>query len=512
MPGFLKKHQKTVAKAALRAPSQTGELPVFQMLSGTRIDNPATQQVARPTTVYREYSSQNKEKYECEYDAYGHITSLISYGWDGSDYAIQYSIVREYHQLPNGEFVVTKEESEYGSGEYIYRKQRYTSAYDSKGMNLWSQSETFDLSTSEWEVESRIEARLENGIRTAILYNGEVDNRYTFDSKGRITRCDENYYDGTSSSISYTWNDNDRLVEVNESGTGDNNDDGLPDESYTYTYSNIQIVYNERYFDPYSLSPLDSDYDSDAVGLGDYISWGNFSVDDYTLHKVYYNIDAALEGGMEIQAQMRTTVYEGGNRIVQTVTLLEAEIAQTETTYVLDGYGSYRILEEYLSPVEEEEYERSVTYNEYGEPVRRYVAWTEGEEITGSESIYDRERDDLKRPIKTIYSYESFGQSTYTESWEETYDAWTTVNLPSGIGETSLSAVSVYPNLVEENIFLSGISGKATVVLSGINGQILLRRNMAGGEAISVSHLPAGMYLVSIQSNEKTSTHKFIKK
>ncbi|MDR2384370.1 MAG: T9SS type A sorting domain-containing protein [Tannerella sp.] len=507
-PGFLKKHKRTVAKQALRNSSQTGELPVFPLLSGTRVDNPAAQQVARPTTVYREYSSQSKEKYECEYDTYGHITSLRVYEWDGSDYTSQQSVVREYHQLPNGKFVKTKEEFEYKYSEFNSLKRRYTSAYDSKGMQLWHQYETFDFSTSKWEVGSRTEARLENGIRTAILRNGEVDGSYTFDNKGRITHQNETYTSGTYS-ISYTWDDNDRIVRAVTNETWDENGDDLPDESYTYTYNNIQIVYNEKYFDPYSLSPLDFDSDSDDADIS-FISWGNFSVDDYTLHEVYYNIDATgVENDVEMQAQMRTTVDEGGNRIVQTIAF-GTEIAQTITISVLDGYGSYRILE---LTQREGEYEHSVTYNEYGELVRRYENETYEEEEYEYEYVYNRERDDLKRPVKTTYSYTfSYGGQVSTSDWEETYDAWTTVDLPSGIRETAGPAVSVYFAPDRENILLSGVSGKAAVVLSGINGQILLRCNMADGEAISVSHLPAGMYFVSIRSNGRTSTHKFIKK
>jgi hypothetical protein len=42
-----------------------------------------------------------KEKYECEYDDYGHITSLKIYEWVnvGEDYVFKTSVASEYHQL-----------------------------------------------------------------------------------------------------------------------------------------------------------------------------------------------------------------------------------------------------------------------------------------------------------------------------------------------------------------------------------------------------------------------------
>ncbi|MDR1222097.1 MAG: T9SS type A sorting domain-containing protein [Tannerella sp.] len=512
----MKKHKRTVEKTALRSSSPMGELPVFPLLSGTVVNNLAAQQVVRPTTVYREYlldyqDERRKSKYECEYDSYGHITSLKLYEWNGSEYVSSGYVVNEYHQLPNGEFVKTKEEYEQRRDEYSHEKQRYTSAYDNKGMQLWHQYEYFDFNTSTWNVSGRTEARIENGVRTAILYNEEVDDSYTFDSKGRIIRYDYDYsFD--SGYIAYKWNDNDRIVEMVESRTSDSNDDGLPDGTYTYTYRNIEIVHNEKYFNPYSLSPLSFD-DNDVAEIT-WISWGDFSVDDYTLHEVYYNIDAtAVMGGEELQAQMRTTVNNNGNQIVQTVTgqVYGMEIERVTVIDVLDEYGSYHRLE---GEGTDDTYERLATYNEYGELLRRYnkESWIDEEQTYKYDYVYDRERDNQNRPAKTTYSYKNDYILDYQTSWEETYDTWTTVTLPSGIQETAKSAVSVYPNPAVENISLSGISGKANIVLSDVNGRMLLNRSINEKETISVSHLPAGVYFIRIQTNEGISTTKLIKK
>jgi hypothetical protein len=142
--GFFQKHERAGTKTELRNSSrQRGELSVFPLLSGTAVNNLVDKQVARPTTIFRETSWDTKVKYECQYDAYGHITSLKTYYYteQGNDseehfenvYVLQDSIVNEYHQLPNGEFVKTKEE--------YANNSRYTSAYDDKGMLLWRQIE-----------------------------------------------------------------------------------------------------------------------------------------------------------------------------------------------------------------------------------------------------------------------------------------------------------------------------------------------------------------------------------
>jgi hypothetical protein len=492
-PGFLKKHQKATTKTALRSSSPFGELPVFPLRSGTLLNSLTVNQVVRPTTVYRETPLGEKSKYECEYDTYGHITLLKYYEWDPSEenYLIQASVLNEYHQLPNGEFVKTKEEREDNRWSYYPRKERSTSAYDSNGMQLWHQYESFDHNTSTWTVNGRTEARIENGIRTAILNNGVVDDHYTFDSKGRIiTYCSGNYVDGTHYETSYTWEtDNDRLVQVVENGTEDEDDDGLPDSEYTWIYNNLQIVHNEKYFDPYSLNPFVFGMSDEAVF--NVISWGNFSIDDYTLHRIYYNVDAtSIEDGEEIQGQIRITVNPDGNQIIQTTTI-GTEIVYEESTSLLDGYGSYRIREE----GDEWGFEHSVTYNEYGELLRDYMLEGEYER----DYTYNREYNEGK-PVKTSFSFKY--NSTVLTEWEETYTTWTTLGLPSGIRETSQSVVSVYPNPVAEAFIIDGIVAPTRVIITDLSGRTVWTQTVAGSESVTIGHLPQGVYLVRI--NEKT--------
>jgi YD repeat-containing protein len=508
--GFLKKHGKAGEKTSLRSASATKELPVFPLLSGTVVNNLAVQQVERPTTIYREYPSgyytpNAKYKYECEYDEYGHVTSLKCYEWDGEDYVFRGSAARGYHRLPSGEFVKIKDEGKWliYSGGDDYETQRYTVAYDEKGMQLWSRKEGY-YGTDEF-----IQAKIENGIRTAICLNGVIDSRYTFDGKGRITRfSEENGY-----CVSYTWDDSDRITGMVESGTYDSDSDGLADATYTYTYSNIEIAHNEKYFNPYSLDPL---YSSEYYYSYAYPAWeGDFSIDDNTLHEVYYNMDATVvEDDATFQAQVRTTVSNNGNRIEQAVNYGTEN--RSTTVDVLDECGSYRILEDEGNG---DTYEYTMTYNAYGELIRNYwkSAWIDEELeecISEGDKVYDRERDAQNRPVKTAYSYISDYYDGYHDEsgWEETYETWTPVALPSGIRETLAEAVSVYPNPVAEGIRFAGIDGQADITLSDVSGRVLLRRSIDGRDAVSLSRFPAGIYFINIQLNERELTVKIIKK
>ncbi|MDR0412715.1 MAG: T9SS type A sorting domain-containing protein [Dysgonamonadaceae bacterium] len=515
-PGFLKKHVRTHNKASLRHSRQISSVFDLPALPVASVSSRTAQEVARPTTVYREDNSGQKWKYECTYDTYGHVASVKLYEWNSEQetYTLRGSVEREYHRLPNGEFVITKAESEYLWNAEHPDKHRHTAAYDSKGMHLWSQGEAYNFEASEWNPVSRTEARIENGVRTAILHDGVVDDRYTFDNKGRLTRYRNNGYT-YSEDMTYTWNNNDRLVEVVDSGVEDLNGDGIFDDTYTVTYSNLQIVHNEKYFDPYSLEPFPFGSSSNSDS-SEQVSWGNFSIDDYTLHTVYYTMDMnVVENGMEMQAQRRATVNAAKNQIKEEI-IVGSIVFRTETTDLPDGYGSYRIISENGGEID---YEESSTYSEYGELLRDYVAefsvgeGGEKELYFGHEVVYDREYDAQHRPVRTTVSNSMLGENPNASvTYVETYDAWTTVGLPSGIAAPARPAVSLYPNPATDYI-VAGNAEQADITISDLSGRVVCRQAAAPNRAtVSVAHLPAGVYFVEIRGNGGIAAGKFIKK
>jgi hypothetical protein len=512
--GWLKKQRKLVEQTALRS-SATGQLPAMPRLSGVVTGSPAAKQVARPTTVFRESTSfpEERQKYECEYDNYGHITALKTYlpipSMTGFDYVLQTSVVNEYRQMHNGEFVKTK--VEYAWTDII--KRRYTADYDGKGMLLWSQTENYNFDTFEWELVERNEAILDNaGIRTGMKRNGVPDSRYAFDDKGRIAYNDDSEgYSGYT--MSYTWNDDDCLVEMIESETIDYNGDALPDYTYTCTYWNFEIVYNEKYFNPYGLSPLYTHFDGDYGYFPNL--WGDyFSVDDYALHQVHFNVDATIaEGNRSFQAQLRTTVNSDGSHIEQVATIETEPLSVTMTTIdVSDEYGSYHISQTGSDGL----YDNIVVYvvyNEYGELCLNYEKehwlWENEETFYEIEERYTRDRDNQYRPVKTVYT------GTYnaepSDSWEETYTTWTTIT--TGIRDFAAGTITVFPNPATQTIRLSGIEGKASIAVFDSNGRrALYHSSFDGRESLSVSHLPAGVYFVRIEADGKVETTGFLLK
>jgi uncharacterized protein (TIGR02145 family) len=81
--------------------------------------------------------------------------------------------------------------------------------------------------------------------------------------------------------------------------------------------------------------------------------------------------------------------------------------------------------------------------------------------------------------------------------------------IPTVAAETD--AITLFLNS-SNGLVISGIRGKATATLFNINGQMALSSNINSGEALSVAHLPTGIYFVRIQTDAKISTHKFILK
>lgn len=506
-PIFFNNHSK-VKKTALYKVVQTGKMPTFPMLSGTVASNPAAQQAARPTNVYRTYLSGSEEylnedlksKYECEYDVYGHITSLRLYEWNSHSgtYILSGYRVCEYLQLPNSKFVKTKDEyEEYDSYGDCAEKRRYTSSYDSKGMLLRAKYEYFDLDQSVWNDVEEIETVLNNGVRTAIKYNGNVDNRFSFDEKGRISL----YKEDDDNWLAYTWNDADRPVEVVENLKDDSDGDGLPDDVIVAKMYNIQIVHNEKYFDPYSLTPLEIENDI-SIYPDSKISWGDFAVDDNTLHSFYYNADASADiNGVTLHAQKRTVVSSDKSQITETTTN-DGDTVQITKTYILDGYGSYR---KTYDEIEGDYYEISATYSKYGELTRQYIYMPNyGIEYEG---IYNREYDNQKRPVKTTFSENIPILSAY----EETYDAWTNVDL-ADIDALPILSSSVFIDPAAETIVIDNIIAGTVIKVTDLSGRSIYQQIATGErEKLPGVSLAKGVYIVTVQTGDCKTVKKIIK-
>jgi hypothetical protein len=83
-------------------------------------------------------------------------------------------------------------------------------------------------------------------------------------------------------------------------------------------------------------------------------------------------------------------------------------------------------------------------------------------------------------------------------------------------GNNPLQSVSVYPNPANNYVSLSGLSninGNKTVVLRDITGATISTTDVKAGANpnIITSDLPAGMYMLQIQTAEGSASYKFVK-
>ena len=96
------------------------------------------------------------------------------------------------------------------------------------------------------------------------------------------------------------------------------------------------------------------------------------------------------------------------------------------------------------------------------------------------------------------YTDNTYGVAMYPQ------DLWKyEVSDNSGIEKISFSGeTAIYPNPVTESFRISGLTNSTLVTISDISGKIVLQSTIAPYEAVSVIHLPKGLYIV--QSEGKT--------
>jgi len=73
-------------------------------------------------------------------------------------------------------------------------------------------------------------------------------------------------------------------------------------------------------------------------------------------------------------------------------------------------------------------------------------------------------------------------------------------------------SVSIYPNPVTDGFQIKGIEGIADFRLTDLYGKLLLHKQVRANESVSVSALPAGMYIINIFNNGVSYQKKVLKK
>ncbi|MDR2683934.1 MAG: T9SS type A sorting domain-containing protein [Prevotellaceae bacterium] len=95
----------------------------------------------------------------------------------------------------------------------------------------------------------------------------------------------------------------------------------------------------------------------------------------------------------------------------------------------------------------------------------------------------------------------------------ENYTPATVSVRTSGLDETGLPDLKLYPNPALEQITISGLNGGERISIVDLNGKIMQTQNSALQEtSINVSALVQGTYIVTVQNNGKLGVLKFVKK
>ena len=72
------------------------------------------------------------------------------------------------------------------------------------------------------------------------------------------------------------------------------------------------------------------------------------------------------------------------------------------------------------------------------------------------------------------------------------------------------NTVKVYPNPVNDRLFISTTAQIKSLMIYNINGQ-MVKQSKVASNAVDVSQLPTGLYMIQIQTENNTITQKFIK-
>ncbi len=416
-----------------------------------------------PTVAYRDGGN---TKIEYAYDSYGHVTSEKHYLTGGSGLELAETILRGYHRLPNGEFVVIKDErinvNDPNGGA------KMAASYDSKGMQLSYKYEYGDI-ISDW-TEAIVNAQ---GIRTGWkVYNPdtgqlETSSDFTFNGRGQVTQT--SWEDGEEGTYTYTYTWGNELSELISARLSiDNNEVAV--------FSNIVPVKNLEYFNAYTLDPLggsDSDYNVNYV-------W-----EDYKLHSLFVDMDVLYNGQTgaykctidDVKGEWTKTLTIGGEEVEKTVLekLPNGGWSETET-----ASADFSNIKEWVETRE---------YNEYGALTRYYLKndMYDEEDTYSHEYIYERTYDAQGRPTATTCNVN--GQLFYVE----TYDAWT--NISAGIHTPEVVApLTVYPAITTGVVFIENPENEAVSVYTVSGAQLFNVRS----QNIDLSGCQNGLYLVKV--------------
>lgn len=81
-----------------------------------------------------------------------------------------------------------------------------------------------------------------------------------------------------------------------------------------------------------------------------------------------------------------------------------------------------------------------------------------------------------------------------------------------GVNNPSRNKIVLYPNPASEKFYINNLEGEASVSVYDISGRIVFNKNIQNNEALSVSELNKGIYIVEIVEGTRKSNQRLIVK
>lgn len=78
--------------------------------------------------------------------------------------------------------------------------------------------------------------------------------------------------------------------------------------------------------------------------------------------------------------------------------------------------------------------------------------------------------------------------------------------------EADVTLFSIDPNPASHQFHMNGLKGSAKITLTDMEGKVYLQKTITNGELISIEKIPAGIYLLTVETAEKITPLKLVKK
>lgn len=112
---------------------------------------------------------------------------------------------------------------------------------------------------------------------------------------------------------------------------------------------------------------------------------------------------------------------------------------------------------------------------------------------------------DLNNEITEVdFSFDNYGSGFFVDNIN-------IVDLENlGLTENNKTAISIYPNPATSYVNINSLEKIDTIIITDLTGKVITKEQ--NSNKINVNHLPKGVYLIKIKTDNSESIQKFIKK